>query len=117
MPTISAEQAMEMATINGARALGLAEQIGSLEVGKKADIVVHTYRRPEWRPGLDVINSLIYSAQSVGVDTVVIDGEIVLEAGQFTRVDEETEYRHIDRAARELYDRMGFQIQHRWPIT
>ena len=117
MPTISAEQAMEMATINGARALGLADQIGSLEVGRKADIVVHAYRRPEWRPGLDVMNSLIYSAQSVGVDTVIVDGEIILDAGQFTQADEEAEYRHIDRAARELYDRMGFRIQHRWPVT
>ena len=117
MPTISAEQAMEMATINGARALGLADQIGSLEVGRKADIVVHAYRRPEWRPGLDVMNSLIYSAQSVGVDTVIVDGEIILEGGQFTRIDEEAEYRNIDRAAQALYERMGFQIQHRWPIV
>jgi cytosine/adenosine deaminase-related metal-dependent hydrolase len=117
MPTISAEQALEMATINGARALDLTDQIGSLEVGKKADIVVHAYRRPEWRPGLDVISNLIYSAQSAGVDTVIVDGEILLEEGQFTRVDEEEEYKHIDRAARELYDRMGFQIQHRWPVT
>jgi 5-methylthioadenosine/S-adenosylhomocysteine deaminase len=106
-----------MATLNGASALGLADQIGSLEPGKKADIVVHSYRRPEWRPGLDVINSLIYSAQSVGVDTVIVDGEIILEGGRFTRVDEEAEYRQIDRAARALYERMGFAIQNRWPVS
>ena len=116
MPTISAEQAIEMATINGATSLGLTDQIGSLEAGKKADIVVHTYRRPEWRPGLDVMNSLIYSAQSVGVDTVIVDGEIILQGGRFTRVDEEAEYRQIDRAARALYERMGFRIQNRWPV-
>jgi 5-methylthioadenosine/S-adenosylhomocysteine deaminase len=116
MPTISAEQALEMATINGAGALGVADSTGSLEPGKKADIVVHTYRRPEWRPGLDVVNSLIYSAQAVGVDTVIVDGEIILEGGRFTRVDEESEYRQIDRAARALYERMGFQAGDRWPV-
>ena len=116
MPTISAEQVMEMATINGAKALGLADQVGSLEVGKKADITVHTYRRPEWRPGLDVMNSLIYSAQSVGVDTVMVDGEIILEGGRFVRVDEEMEYRQIDRLARALYERMDYPIRNRWPV-
>ena len=116
MPTISAEQAMEMATINGARSLGLGDQIGSLEAGKRADIVVHSYRRPEWRPGLDVMNSLIYSAQSVAVDTVVVDGRIVLQGSRFTRVDEEAEYAQIDRAAKALYERMGFGPQNRWPV-
>lgn len=117
MPTISAEQAMEMAPINAARSLGLADQVGSLKEGQKADIVVHTYRRPEWRPCLDVMNSLIYSAQSVGVDPAIVVGEMILEGGRFTRVDEEAEYCHFDRAARELYKRMGFEIHHRWPIT
>ena len=116
MPTISAEQAVEMATLNGARALGLADRIGSLETGKQADIVLHGYSRPEWRPGLDVVNSLVYSAQAVGVDTVIVGGEIILEGGRFTRVDEEAEYRKIDEAARALYRRMGWQEQSRWPV-
>jgi cytosine/adenosine deaminase-related metal-dependent hydrolase len=117
MPTISAEQAVEMATINGARALGAADFVGSLEPGKKADIVIHSSRRPEWHPGLDVMNSLIYSAQSVAVDTAIVDGEVILEGGRFTRIDEEAAYRQIDRAARALYRRMGFQVQHRWQMV
>ena len=116
MPTISAEQAMEMATVNGARSLGLEDQIGSLEAGKKADIVVHSCRRPEWHPGLDVMNSLVYSAQSTAVDTVVVDGRIILKGGRFTQLDEEAEYARIDRAARALYERMGFGSQSRWPV-
>ncbi len=115
-PTISAEQALEMATINGARSLGVASWIGSLEAGKKADMVIHAYDRPEWRPGLDPVTSLVYSAQSAGVDTVIADGRIILEDGRFTRVDEEAEYRRIDAAARALYKRMGFQVPHRWPV-
>jgi cytosine/adenosine deaminase-related metal-dependent hydrolase len=117
MPTLSAEQALEMATLNGARALGLSGEIGALEAGQKADLVVHSYRRPEWRPGLDPVNSLVYSAQSSGVDTVIVDGAVILEGGRSTRVDEEAAYREIDRAARALYQRMGFEIQHRWPVV
>jgi len=116
MPTIAAEQALEMATINGAQALGIGDLTGSLEVGKKADITMHSYCRPEWRPGLDVVNSLIYSAQSTGVDTVIIDGEIVLENGRFTNLDEEEAYRRIDVAARGLYGRMGWEAKDRWPV-
>jgi 5-methylthioadenosine/S-adenosylhomocysteine deaminase len=116
MPSISAEQALEMATINGAVALGQGERIGSLEAGKQADIVLHAYARPEWRPGLDVVNSLVYSAQSVAVDTVIVGGEIILESGRFKRVDEEVEYRRIDRAAQALYQRMGWRDQARWPV-
>lgn len=116
MPTISAEQALEMATVNGAKSLGVLDAIGSLEVGKKADIVIHCNRRPEWHPGLDVVNSLIYSAQSVSVDTVIVDGEVILRGGEFSRFDEEAEYRKIDELAKQLHRRMGFEIQSRWPV-
>lgn len=117
MPTVSAEQAVEMATINGARALGLADEIGSLEAGKKADIVIHSYRRPEWRPGQHVLNSLVYGAQSVAVDTVIIDGAVILQGGSFVHLDEWEQYRRIDAAARSLYARMGFKILNRWPVV
>lgn len=114
-PAISAEQALEMATLNGARALGVDPWTGSLEPGKKADLVIHNYCRPEWRPGLDPVTSLVYSAQSTGVDTVIVDGRIILEGGRFPHLDEERLYRRIDQAARALYARMGWVPQHRWP--
>jgi cytosine/adenosine deaminase-related metal-dependent hydrolase len=117
MPTISAETALEMATVNGARSLGVLDAIGSLEAGKRADIVIHSHRRPEWHPGLDPVNSLIYSAQSVSVDTVIVDGEVVLRGGAFTRLDEEAEYRRIDELARQLHRRMGFEIRPCWPVV
>jgi len=117
MPTISAENALEMATINGARSLGILDDIGSLEVGKKADIVIHSNRRPEWHPGLDLVNSLIYSAQSTSVDTVIVDGEVILRGSHFSRLDEEAEYRRIDQRARQLHRRMGFVIRSGWPVV
>ena len=117
MPTISAEQALEMATINGASALGVGIEVGSIDVGKKADLVLHRYARPEWRPGGRTVNNLIYSAQSVGVDLVTINGAIVLENGHSTLVDEAAAYRAIDAAAKSLSQRMGFRPEQPWPVV
>ena len=116
-PVISAEQAFEMATIKGAKAMGLDATVGSIEIGKQADLVVHSRRRPEWHPCLDVINTLVYSAQSTGVDFVVVGGHIVLEGGESTRVDEVEILNAVDRAARSLYSRMGWTSFSRWPVT
>jgi len=115
-PLISAEQAIEMGTINGARALGIAEGIGSIEVGKRADLVVHDTRRPEWHPLTDPAASLVYAAQSTGVRDVVIDGEIVLRDGRFTRLDDVAALAAIDRASADLSRRMGLAIDRRWPV-
>jgi cytosine/adenosine deaminase-related metal-dependent hydrolase len=114
-PCISAEQALEMATLNGARSLGVDAWTGSLEPGKQADLVIHDYCRPEWRPGLDPVTSLIYSAQSAGVDTVLVGGRIILQGGRFPHLDAERLYHQIDQAARALYRRMGWVPRHRWP--
>ena len=116
MPTITAEKAIEMATINGARSLGVDHLTGSLEAGKKADIVIHDSMRPESRPGLDPINMLVYSARSAAVGTVIVDGEVILRGGEFTRVDQAEELRKIETAARDLYRRMSYDIKHRWPV-
>ena len=69
-----AEMAYEMATLGGAKSMGMEDSIGSLEVGKKADVVVHDTDRPEWRPLLNVMNQLVWSADGRGVHTVVVDG-------------------------------------------
>lgn len=104
---ITSMQALEMATIGGATALGLADQIGSLEVGKRADIVVREYAHPSLRPGLDPVKTLVYGAQSAGVAAVLVDGMPIVRDGRVVTVDETTAYREIDAAARSLYERMG----------
>lgn len=117
VPVLTCEQALEMATINGAVALGVGDRVGSLEVGKQADIVVHSAQRPEWHPALDPVAALVYSAQSRAVDTVVVDGEIVLEGGEFPRLDELDVYTAIDRSARALHERMHAAVASRWPVV
>ena len=113
---ISAHQALEMATLNGARSLGIIDETGSLEVGKRADVVIQSASRPEWHPLTNVVNNLVYGAQSVGVDTVLVDGEAVLEGGRFTLVDEQQQYATIDAAASALLERIDFKPTPVWPV-
>ena len=84
----SSETALEMGTVNGAKALGLAEEIGSLETGKKADLVMLDVDRPEWRPLFHVVNNLVYSATGDSVHTVIVDGRVVMDANRLTVADE-----------------------------
>ena len=87
-----AEKAYEMATLGGARTMLMEDEIGSLEPGKKADVVLHDTDRPEWRPLLNVMNQLVWSADGRGVHTVFVDGTKVVDAGRMTTIDEDTFY-------------------------
>jgi 5-methylthioadenosine/S-adenosylhomocysteine deaminase len=82
-------QALEMATINGAKAYGMDHLVGSLEADKKADIVLLDFRKLHLIPRHDVYAHLVYSANKADVDTVIIDGRVQLDAGRLTAFDEE----------------------------
>ncbi|MBI5166111.1 MAG: amidohydrolase [candidate division NC10 bacterium] len=87
-PTLlPAYQALEMATRGSARALGLADEIGSLEPGKKADLVLLDMMQPHLWPPHSMVSHLVYAARSSDVDTVVIDGKVVMEGRRFTEID------------------------------
>ncbi len=86
-----AEDGIYMATRGGARAVGLENRIGSLEPGKRADIVIHTLDRPEMVPTTNMIRNLFYASRSKSVHTVIIDGRVILEEGRFTALDERSD--------------------------
>lgn len=111
-----AEMAYEMATIGGAKAMHMQDQIGSLEVEKKADIVLHDTDRPEWRPLLNVANQLVWSADGRGVHTVFVDGQKVVEAGQMTTIDEGTFYARCQAAGEAITARSGLPDKSKWPL-
>ncbi len=77
---IPAETALEMATLLGAEALGLGDQLGSIEVGKKADFVLFDTERPEWQAMWNPVSNLVYNADGRSVHTVVVDGRVVVDA-------------------------------------
>lgn len=106
-PTVfPADQIFDMMTMGGARALRLDREIGSIEVGKRADLLLHDTDRPEWRPLLNVMNQLIWSADGRGVHTVLVDGKIVVENGRCTTVDEDRLWREAQAAGEDLIGRV-----------
>ncbi|HKZ08456.1 MAG TPA: amidohydrolase family protein [Methylomirabilota bacterium] len=110
------ERMLEMATLGGARALGLEAEIGSIEPGKRADLVLFDLDRPEWRPLLDPVSNLVYSATGASVHTVVIDGRIVLDARRVTTVDEDEVLSRAERLARPYLGRAGVSARPKWPL-
>ena len=87
---VPAETALELATIGGAQALGLSDEIGSIEVGKKADLVLFDTQRPEWSALHNPVNSLVYNADGRSVHTVIVDGKIVVQDHTPLFVDEQS---------------------------
>lgn len=115
---IPAEQAYEMATVNGARAVCLADEIGSLEAGKRADVVLHDRRRPEWTPLHDVANQLVYSADGRSVHSVWVDGRKVVDDYRLTTIDAGELYESAQEAGEGVVARAGLPDRRRWrPIT
>ncbi len=88
MTRVDAHKALEMATIDGARAIGKEAEIGSLERGKKADLVLVDLDRAEMAPDLGTVSNLVYSASGYAVRSVMVDGKWVVENGKLTTVDE-----------------------------
>lgn len=112
-----AHEAVTMATLGGARGLGLEHLIGSIEPGKKADFVMHDTDRPEWRPLLNVINQLVWSADGRGVHSVWVDGQRVVENYRCLTIDEERLYAEVDAAAAAVTARSGLPNKQVWPTS
>ena len=110
-----AEKAFEMATIDGAKTMLMQDQIGSLEVGKKADLVLHDTDRPEWRPLLNVMNQLVWSADGRGVHTVLVDGKIVVENYVCITVDEERLWADVQSMGEAVAGRSGLPDKAKYP--
>ncbi|KAI8388139.1 amidohydrolase [Radiomyces spectabilis] len=116
--TMSAETVLEMATINGARAVGLEKEIGSIEEGKKADFVVLDFESGlGTTPNPNPVSTLVYAATGGSVYTVVIDGELVVEKRKLLTMDEEEILREARKNADTLYARAGVKGQPKWPVV
>lgn len=106
---ITAERALEMATIDGARSLGLGDLTGSLEAGKRADVFVADFRTPDASPVHNPASALVYSATGAEVRTVLVDGRPILRDGAFVGLDESDVIARAQRAADDLVRRAGIE--------
>jgi 5-methylthioadenosine/S-adenosylhomocysteine deaminase len=81
-------EVMEMATVNGAKALGLSKEIGSLEPGKKADIIMIDLNKPHLVPLVNIVANIVHNGMASDVDTVIVDGRILMESRQVKTINE-----------------------------
>jgi cytosine/adenosine deaminase-related metal-dependent hydrolase len=109
-------RALTLATLNGAKALGLSGEIGSLSAGKKADFVLHDTDRPEWKPVLNYIAQLVWSADGRGVHSVWVDGRRVVDNYRCTTIDEDRLYADAQQAAESITSRSGLPAVYEWPV-
>jgi len=103
--SVPATEVLRMATINGAKALGLENEIGSLEVGKRADLILLDTNKPHYFPRHNPVSSLAYSAQAADVKTVMVNGQVLLENYQLKTIDVEETMREAERMAFDLVRR------------
>jgi len=100
---LTSDEAIEMATIKGAEALGLDDEIGSIEVGKKADIILIDTNSANMVPDSSSLSSnVIYSANGSNVDTTICNGKILMENKKLTTLDEDEIYAKAKQAIKEL---------------
>jgi 5-methylthioadenosine/S-adenosylhomocysteine deaminase len=107
---LSAARALRMATIEGARALGLDDEIGSIEIGKRADVIVVDLNSLSSTPSRDVVSTLVYSAQPSDVRATIIDGQVVMRDGELTTLNETVVRDASHREAASLINRAGIRF-------
>lgn len=115
---IRAEDVLEMATIRGARALMIDHLVGSIEVGKRADIIVVDYWQPHLHPLNNPVSHLVYVASGHDVKHSIIDGKLVMYNRKVLTMNEEEVIEEAEKAAWSLYERAGVcrEPDLKWPI-
>jgi len=99
---LSAKQVFEMATINGAKALGMDKELGTIEVGKKADLTLLNFNKTHLTPYRHPLSHLVYSAQGSDVDTVICNGQILMQHRQLLTMNEPEVIQQAEEAAKDL---------------
>ena len=106
---LDARTVLDWGTRQGAEAIGMGNQVGALEIGKKADIVLLDNRSPTLAPFVDGYGVLVHSASGRDVDTVIVDGRVVVSAGKLTLADGDAIVANAQKVASALWSRAGRQ--------
>jgi 5-methylthioadenosine/S-adenosylhomocysteine deaminase len=114
---ITAEDVIEMATLSGYRAIGWENDLGVLEAGRKADLILIDVDRPEFVPTYNYVYSLVYTASGDCVDTTIVDGQILMENRELTTIDMAEVRTRCRELAPKLIERSNVKPVSRWPIV
>jgi cytosine/adenosine deaminase-related metal-dependent hydrolase len=114
---LPAETMIEMATIRGAKAVGLEDQIGSLEIGKKADFIAIKVKNLHQLPMYDPVSSVVHATNARDVNHVVVDGKVLVKDGCLVTLDEDEVIREALKAGKDVLERSGLtnQVRSSWP--
>jgi cytosine/adenosine deaminase-related metal-dependent hydrolase len=111
---VPAETAIELATINGAKAIKKDHLIGSLEVGKKADIITIDCKNPRLVPNTNPVSTVVYSARGDDVDNVIIDGEFVVKNREILTMDEQNILDKANKTIVKVLEQAGKENKSKW---
>jgi 5-methylthioadenosine/S-adenosylhomocysteine deaminase len=103
--SLPALTALRMATISGAKALGLDKEIGSIEIGKKADLILLNLNKVHTIPQPDLVSTIVYAAQASDVESVIIDGAVIMRDQALTTLNESLVIQKASDQSRALYER------------
>ncbi|UCD26403.1 MAG: amidohydrolase [Candidatus Bathyarchaeota archaeon] len=113
---LSPEKALEMATLGNAKALGIENEVGSIEVGKKADLILVNLKQPHLtplveRPKLNLLSHLVYAISGRDVDTTIVDGQVVMRHRNVLTIDEAKVLKKAEETLYAVLDRSGISTQ------
>ena len=114
------EEIWRAGTVGGAIALGLGDRLGPIEEGMRADLVLYRTDSVAFTPLHNPLQQLVYAERGAGVDTVLVDGEIVMRDGRLTGIDEPAvlaEVREEIERLRPVLDEMDANARRMWPPT
>ena len=114
---LAPETILEMQTINAARSAGLEAITGSLEVGKRADLVISDPASPDVYPAANPVQQLVLTGRAGHAQTVLVNGDVVLEDGLSTKLDEREAFARANASIRQRIERLGLSPGSRWPVS
>jgi 5-methylthioadenosine/S-adenosylhomocysteine deaminase len=103
-------------TLHGARAVFAEDSLGSIEVGKRADMTLFDASGPEWSPGHDIPRTMVYSVDGRSVRSVIIDGRVVYENGKCVTMDSPNVISEARETGARIAHRLGLDARPRWPL-
>ena len=100
------EDILMMTTMGSASAIGMADDIGSLEVGKKADLFIINTQRATLVPTMRIVSAFVHNGQPSDIESVMVNGEFVMQDGKFLNSDEDTIIREADAIGRRVWNHL-----------